>query len=328
MKACYYDTTGPASEVLQLATLPDPVPGPGEVRVRVHWSGVNPSDVKARAGAGGRKMGFARIVPHSDGAGVIDGVGEGVAASRVGERVWLWNAAWQRPMGTAAEYVVLPQAQAVRLPEGVSLEAGACLGIPALTALHAVRCAGGVRGKTVLVSGGAGAVGHYAVQIARRLGARQVLATVSSADKALAAEQAGADAVIDYRSQNVAEAIRTLTGGALVDRVIEVDMASNGAAIPEWLRPGGEVVVYGCGAVDFTLPFVPLIARNLTLHFFIVYALSPDDRQAALETLGGLLEAGVLVHRIAERLPMRAMAQAHERVESGRVSGNVVVSID
>jgi NADPH2:quinone reductase len=328
MKACYYETTGPARQVLQFGTLPDPEPGPGEVRVRVRWTGVNPSDVKGRAGARSKVLAFPRIVPHSDGAGVIDQVGEGVAASRVGERVWTWNAAWQRPMGTAAQCVVLPSAQAVRLPDAVELEAGACLGIPTLTALHAVRCAGGVQGKTVLVSGGAGAVGHYAVQMARRLGAKRVLATVSSDEKARAAEEAGADACINYRTQDVVAAVRDLTAGALVDRVVEVDIASNGAMNTELLRPGGEAVVYGSGAASFTLPFFPHIARNLSLHFFIVYALSPEDRAAALATLGDMLEAGALSHRIARRLPMNAMAEAHELVESGRAVGNVVVAID
>ena len=181
MKAAFYESLGPAREVLQVGELPDPYPAEGEVRVRVQWSGVNPSDVKSRMGLRSKVMPFPRIIPHSDGMGVIDAVGEGVSSSRVGERVWLWNAAWGRAHGTACELVCLPQQQAVPLPDNVSDEVGACLGIPALTAMHAVSMDGGVTGKTVLVAGGAGAVGHYAVQMAGLMGAARVITTLSSA---------------------------------------------------------------------------------------------------------------------------------------------------
>ncbi|HXD07372.1 MAG TPA: NADPH:quinone reductase [Burkholderiaceae bacterium] len=327
MQVAFYERNGPAREVLQVGELADPLPGPGEVRVRLRYSGVNPSDVKSRAGRRGAGMPFARVVPHSDGSGVIDHVGEGVSASRVGETVWVWNGAWGRPFGTAAQYIVLPARQAVALPQGTDMEAGACLGIPALTAMHAVLCFGGVSGRSVLVAGGAGAVGSYAVQMARVLGARQVIATVSSAQKAQLALQAGADATIDYRSENVAERARALTDGAGVDRVIEVDVAANGALDAEALRPGGQLVVYGSGTPDFSLPFVPFIVRNLSAHFFIVYNLSDPDRALAQETLTRLLADGRLTHHIAERLPLTQIAQAHELVESGRAVGNIVLSI-
>src|SRR5918997_2535254 len=182
MQAVWYERNGPAREVLQFGEMPDPEPGPGEVRVRIHASGVNPSDWKTRSGL--RPMTFPRVIPHSEGAGVIDRVGVGVPASRVGDRVWTWNAQWKRPFGTAAEFVVLPAEQAVPLPEGPSFDEGACLGIPALTAHRAVTIDGSVEGQTVLVAGGAGAVGHYATQFARLLGAAQVLSTVSSPEKA------------------------------------------------------------------------------------------------------------------------------------------------
>lgn len=192
MKAAFYERVGPAAEVLQVGELPRPEPAPGEVRVRVQWSGVNPSDVKSRMGLRSG-MPFPRVIPHSDGMGIIDAVGEGVSAHRVGERVWLWNAAWGRPHGTACEWVCLASAQAVPLPDAVSDEAGACLGIPALTALHSVLMDGGVAGKTVLIAGGAGAVGHYAVQMASQLGAARVLTTVSTPEKEALARAAGAD---------------------------------------------------------------------------------------------------------------------------------------
>lgn len=328
MQAAYYDQTGPARDVLTLGELPDPEPAAGEVRVRLHASGVNPSDVKSRAGLRSKNLPFPRIVPHSDGAGVIDRVGAGVPPTRIGERVWLWNAAWGRAHGTAAEYVSLPARQAVPLPREVSFVAGACLGIPALTALHAVQGYGGVEGKTVLVAGGAGAVGHYAIQFARLLGAKQVIATVSSDAKAQLAREAGADAAIDYKREDVAAQVRALTEGRGADRVIEVDVAANGVLDTDVLREGGEAVVYGSGAGNFSLPFFPLIAKNLSLHFFIVYHLSDDDRAQAEATLARLLEEGRLVHNIAQRLPLSQIVQAHELVESGTAVGNVVLAKD
>jgi NADPH:quinone reductase len=348
MKAAFYTRTGAAREVLQLGDLPEATPGTGEVKVRLHWSGVNPSDVKSRADLRGRGMPFPRVTPHSDGAGVIEAVGAGVPASRLGRRVWVWNAAWGRADGTTAECVVLPSAQAVDLPEGVSLEAGACFGIPALTALHAVRGYGGVAGQRVLVAGGAGAVGHYAVQFARLLGARQVIASVSSAHKAQVALDAGAHAVVDYRQEplaarvaleagahaavdyrqeSLAARVAELTCGEGLDRVIEVDIAANGALDAEMLKPGGCAVVYGGGKAGFELPFFPLIAKNLSWHFFIVYALSPADRAASEATLRGLLEDGRLQHQIARRVDLHDIVAAHEAVESGQLIGNLVVRL-
>ena len=226
MRHAFYDRTGPAAEVLQIADIPEPQPGPGELRVRMRWSGVNPSDVKSRAGLRSKVMAFPRIVPHSDGMGVVDAVGDGVARTRIGQRVWVWNAAWGRASGTAAQQVVLPQRQAVALPDGTPDEAGACLGIPALTALHAMLCGEGVAGRTVLVAGGAGAVGHYAIQFARLLGAAQVLASVSGLAKAAHARAAGADEVINYKTEDLVARVRDLTGGRGAQRVVEVDVAA------------------------------------------------------------------------------------------------------
>jgi NADPH:quinone reductase len=327
MQAAFYERTGPAQQVLQLGEWPDPEPGAGEVRVRLQWSGVNPSDVKSRAGLRSAVLPFARIVPHSDGMGVIDAAGAGVAPGRVGERVWVWNAAWGRAFGTAAQYVVLPQAQAVSLPDGVDGAAGACLGIPALTAMHALLTGGGVQGRRVLVAGGAGAVGHYAVQFARLLGARQVLATVSSAAKAELARAAGAEVVIDYRRENVTERVRAATGAQGVDRIVEVDLAANAALDAELLRAGGDCIVYGSGAAQIGLPFFPLIVKNLSLHFFIVYNLDSADRERAQGLLTAFLERGALQHNIAARLPLAQIARAHELVEQAAAVGNVVLAI-
>ncbi|MEY4711210.1 MAG: hypothetical protein RIS88_660, partial [Pseudomonadota bacterium] len=289
---------------------------------------VNPSDVKSRAGLRSRTMPFPRVIPHSDGMGVIDRAGSGVDARRVGERVWLWNAAWGRPHGTAADFICLPSHMAVPLPDAAADEAGACLGIPAMTALHAVLMDGGVAGKTVLVAGGAGAVGHYAVQCASRLGAACVITTVSGEAKAALAYQAGADHVLNYKTEPVAERVRELTGGAGVDRVIELDIAANGALDLELLRTGGECVAYGSSPRPLDLPFPVLLAKNIQLKFFMVYHLAATDRQRAQATLQRLLARGELQHNIAMRMPLAQVAQAHEAVEAGRLMGNLVLALE
>jgi len=316
MQAAFYDRLGPAREVLQVADLPQPQPGAGQVRVRVLWSGVNPSDVKSRLGLRSGTMAFPRIIPHSDGMGVIDAVGEGVPARRIGQRVWTWNAAWGRAHGTACEFLCLPEQQAVPLPDGVDGEAGACLGIPALTALHAVLMDGGVAGKTVLVAGGAGAVGHYAVQMASLLGAAHVIASASTPLKADLARTAGADDVVMYKSEPLAEKVAQITHGQGVDRIIELDAGVN-----------GELVVYGSSASPLQLPFYPLIAKNLQLKFFIVYHLAAQDRARAVGALTQMLARGRLSHNIDSRLPLSQIATAHERVEGGAAVGNVVLRV-
>ena len=324
MRAAWWERPGPARDVLVLGEMPTPSPGPGEVLVRVATSGVNPSDVKSRAG---RASVFPRVIPHSDGAGVVEAVGEGVPAARVGERVWLWNGAWKRAFGTAADYIALPAIQAVPLPENTGFEAGACFGIPALTALHAALCDGGVSGQAVLVQGGAGAVGHYAIQFARLLGARMVLTTVSGTAKAAHALAAGADAAINYREEDVAERVRALTGGRGVERVIELDLAANAATLPALLAPGGMVAVYGSGKPEASLSFFPNIIAGIGYRFFIVYELNAADRARAVGALNAWAGAGLLRHAVAARLPLAEIAAAHEAVEAGTLMGNMVVDI-
>jgi NADPH:quinone reductase len=328
MFAAVYDRTGPAVEVLRIEEIATPTPGPGEVRVELHWSGVNPSDVKSRAGLRTKTLPFPRIVPHSDGAGVIDKVGEGVASSRVGERVWTWNAAWGRAFGTAAQYVVLPAEQAVHLPDRVDLAAGACFGIPALTAWYALAIDGGIAGRSVLIAGGAGAVGHYAIQLAKLMGAARVFATVSGIEKAELALAAGADVVLNYRRENVPARISEATKGEGIDRIVEVDMAANAALDLEVLRQGGDIIVYGSGTSDVALSFSAGIRKHARVRFILVYTMPPAERQRALEQLTELLESNRLVHNIAARLPLTHIAAAHELVESGRAVGNVVLEIE
>jgi NADPH2:quinone reductase len=327
MRAAFYERTGPPGEVLKVGEEPTPEPGAGEVRVKIAASGVNPSDVKTRAGLRSSVLPFPRIIPHSDGAGLIDVVGPDVPPARLNERVWTWNAAWQRAFGTAAEYVVLPAAQAVTLPNCVRFDVGACLGIPALTALHAVRVDGGVEGKTVLVTGGAGAVGHYAVQMSKLLGARKVIATVSNAEKAALAQQAGADVTINYRTEDVATRSAQVTHNEGVDRVIDMDLAANIGSAMAALKPGGDIVVYGSGRPEIPVPFLPAILKQVRVRFFIVYNLNAADRAAALEQLTQWLEQGRLLHNIAARLPLDRIVEAHELVESGKAVGNVVVEV-
>ena len=327
MRAALYTRTGPAHDVLSIVELPRPEPGPGEVRVRIAWSGVNPSDTKARAGTRSSVLPFPQITPHSDGAGLIDAVGAGVSAARIGQRVWVWNAAWGRAQGTAAEWVAVPEAQAVPLPAHVDLEVGALLGIPALTAYHAVALGSGVAAKRVLVAGGAGAVGHYAVQMAKLAGAQQIISTVSSAAKSQVAKAAGADVVLNYREGELASRVLEATGGTGVDRIIEVDFAANVSEDFAMIAPGGDIVVYGSGRPEIAVPFVPAIIKNVNVAFFIVYNLSAADRTRAIDGLTAQLDRGSLKHNIAARLPLQRIAEAHELVESGQAVGNVIVEV-
>lgn len=327
MRAAAYSRTGPARDVLAIIEKDRPEPGAGEVRVRIAWSGVNPSDVKARAGARSSALAYPQVIPHSDGAGIVDAIGDGVPAHRLGERVWIWNGAWGRADGTAAEWIVVPAAQAVKLPDGIALDVGACFGIPALTACHAIGVDGGVAGKRVLVAGGAGAVGHYAVQMARLAGASHVIATVSSAAKAEHARAAGAHAVIDYRNEDLVARVAEETRGHGVDCIIEVDFAANVERDFAMLAPEGRIVVYGSGAGEIAVPFVPAILKSVRLSFFIVYNLSDADRAGAIKRLHQWAGTDALQHAIALRLPLEETAQAHEAVESGRVMGNIVLAI-
>jgi len=325
MRAAYYEQNGPARDVLRLGEIDTPLPGPGEVRVKLATSGVNPSDVKARSGST-RKIAYPRVIPHSDGAGVIDMVGGGVASARIGERVWVWNAQWARAFGSCADYVTLPSQQAVRLPASAGFEVGACLGIPAMTAYHAVAVANAAPGATLLISGGAGAVGHYAVQFAKAAGAC-VIATISSPEKANAARIAGADHVIDYKRENVGERVMAITGKAGVDAIVELDVAANAKLMPQVLRPRGLVVIYGTGAAEAGMPLMFCLRNAITLKFIYVYELDSGERAAALAGIERALATGTLITNVGAAFPLADIIAAHEAVEQGQVLGNVVVTI-
>ena len=326
MKALWYERFGPASDVLTFGEMDDPVAGPGEVLVRVYASGVNPSDVKLRAGARpGAVMAYPRVVPHSDGAGVVEAVGPGVDASRLGERVWLWNANWQRAFGTAAEYVTLPSAQARVLPENVSFEEGACLGIPAMTAWYALFGDGAdLAGKTVLITGGAGTVGRYACQMAALAGA-EVITTVSSEAKAA---HAGAERWINYRDTDVAEAIAEMTHGAGVDRIVEVDFAANQAASVEIIKPGGVIASYASASVMTPeLAFYPLMFKDVTLRMLIVYQIDHALQEKGAAALAKWMEQGELSHAVVPSGGLSEGAAAHDRVTEGAKLGTVVLGV-
>jgi NADPH2:quinone reductase len=289
-------------------------------------SGVNPSDWKTRRGGGSRQLFAPLIIPHSDGAGIVEAVGEGVAAARIGERVWTWNAQWQRAFGTAAEYIALPATQAIQLPAHLSFAEGACLGIPALTAMQAMRLAQCAAGMRVLIPGGAGSVGHYAIQFAKLRGA-EVIATVSSARKAGHAANAGADHVINYREDDVGDRVLAITDGAGIDAVLEVDLTNNAMAYPRILRPGARVIVYGTSGLEALLPSVAFMQKSIGLQFFMIYDIPERDRQECLTELRQLLEGNRLRHTIGRVMSLEQTAQAHELLEQGDVIGNVVLTI-
>lgn len=335
MKAAWYDRNGPAHEVIQVGELPDPVPGAGEVLVRVRATAVNPSDVKSRAGLRA-KMTVPRQIPHSDAAGEIVAVGAGVPPSRVGERVWTWNAAYGRWNGTAAQLCALPADMAVPLPPMLDFAQGACLAIPLLTAHRCLFADGSPTGETVLVSGGAGVVGHYAVQLARWAGA-YVIATVSGPRKAAHAAAAGAHAVIYYRTEDVTARVMDLTGGAGVHRIVEVELGENLDMDLGLLREQGILAYYGSKTPVAQLPFFRSILKNLLLRPVLMYTISPAQRAQAIRDIGRWLDdrglAGAdnpsgALFAIAERFSLAQTAQAHACVEAGSKIGHVIIDID
>ena len=323
MKAVWYERNGPA-DILEYGDMPDPDPGPDEVRVRVISSSVNPSDWKRRQGLT-NQIGFPRVIPNQDGAGVIDAVGPGVAQSRVGERVWLFESQFGRPFGTGAELTVQPSGHAVRLPENTSFEMGAGLGVPAMTAHRCVFADGPVTGKTVLVTGGAGAVGHYAIQQAK-LGGATVISTVSSAEKASIARAAGAGHTINYREGDTAARIFEATGGQGVDHIVEVDMAANFLVSQEVLKSSGVLAVYSAGSAQG--PAVPLKFRstNVTVRMVLVYDMPEPAKTAAVSDITAWLEQGKLTAFDGPHFPLEQLKDAHLAVEGG-VTGKVIIDV-
>jgi len=327
MKAAWYQKNGPADAVLVVGDLPTPKPGPGEVLVRVHASGVNPSDVKSRQGLRS-PIAYPRIIPHSDGAGIIEAVGSGVDSERVGERVWLWNAQWQRPMGTAAQYCALPASQAVALPGEIDFPAGACLGIPAMTAHACLFSDGPIKGRWVLVTGGAGAVGNAAIELARWGGAH-VIATASGTAKMGLARTAGADVVVNYRTEDVVTRVKEATKGKGVDRIVEVEFGGNLETSLNCLTTNGVIAAYASSAQpEPPLPFYRMMFAGLSVRLVLVYILADAAREAAIRDINAAMESDAFSPHIDSTHPLAEIAAAHARVESGHAMGNVVVTIE
>ena len=325
-RAAWYEKNGEARDVMVLGSLPLKAPGAGEVCVRLAASGVNPSDVKSRRA---KPLTDPWVVPHSDGAGIIEAVGEGVAKQRVGERVWIWNAQWQRPHGTASEFIVLPATHAVKLPDNTDFAAGACMGIPGLTAVQAVHLAGNesLRGKKVLVTGASSAVGHYITQLVTQYGG-QVIGTVGSEQKAVHAKAAGAIETIFYKTEPVLERLKAFSGGRGVDVMIDMDFATASQWVTQGgLAPHGQLIGYGSNVVgDIPLTFRPLLLNSIGLKFFLVYDLLPADRTWCVNRTNELLAAGQLKHTIGAHFSLDQIVQAHEAVEAGQL-GNVVIDL-
>ena len=323
MLAAQYRTSGDHAGELQIARLDKPEPGPGEVLVRVHVSGVNPTDWKSRKGGGRTTANFDAVVPNQDGAGVIEAVGEGVDGARVGERVWLWEAQWQRAQGSAAQWIALPSEQAVPLPDDLSFHFGAGLGIPAMTAHRCLTADGPVDGEAVLVTGGAGAVGHAAIELARHLGAR-VAATVSNDEKARLAEAAGAELVVNYRRDDVAEAVRDWAPDG-VARVVDVDLVANLDASVAVLAANGAISGYAISQDELSLPR-QLMSLNAVLRCILVYTMPGEAKRRAVADISAALRAGALTPLPEHHFPLEEIAAAHDAVEQGAV-GKVLVDV-
>ena len=326
MQAITYETFGPARAVLTLREVEEPALKAGEVRVRLACSGVNPSDVKARAGSrpGVLKPPFPVIIPHSDGAGEIEEVGAGVDPARIGQRVWIWNGQWQRAFGTAASHITLPAHQAVPLPASVDFSTGACLGIPGLTACHAVFGGGGVAGETVLVQGGAGTVGLLAVQLAKWGGAK-VIATCSARDRDRV-NAAGADAVLAYDAPDLAAQVLDANGGKAVETVVEVEFGNNIATDSAVIAPNGRIAAYGSAKnMNAELAFGPLLFKATTIDIILIYLLQSGPRDNAIHRLHDALADGALVCPVEQTFALADTAAAHEAVEAGGRTGAVLV---
>ena len=328
MRAAWFDHFGSAKDVLTVGEIDTPVAASGEVLVRLSTSGINPSDVKKRAGSFPGLLDDGFVIPNSDGAGIVEAVGDGVDANRIGERVWVYQAQYARRFGTAAEYVAIDSRRAPKLPDPVSFAVGACLGIPVMTAHRAVFADGPVAGQTLLVTGGAGRVGHYAIQWASQAGAT-VIATASNAADTAACEKAGAKQVVNHRSDHLVADIMSASGGSLIDRVVDVEFGANLSMSVEVLKIGGVIATYSSTQVpEPKLPFFTMMYKDLTLRTIIVYAMPEEAKSQAIQDIDQALTAGTLEHRIAETLPLDEVARGNEVIEQGSIRGAVVLTID
>lgn len=328
MKAAYYDRYGDAKSVLEVKELPDPQPSLGQVRVRLSAAGVNPSDTKGRRGISGAPMPYPRIVPGQDGAGTIDCVGDGVPPARIGERVWVYEAQIGRPMGTAATLVVVPAVNAVRLPDDVSFDVGACLGVPALTAHRSLFTDGSIKDQRVLVTGGAGAVGCAAILLAKWAGA-WVATTVSRPEQEDVVRSLGADLVINRRTEDIAAIVRAATDNRGVDRIVDVDLTANFAVDTKCIAPNGVISAYASDTPTavLSIPFRPTMMTGVTIRFIFVYGMPDAARQQAIRDVTDCLATGAYHPRIAQHFPLGQIAQAHDLQDSGNAVGKILLKL-
>ena len=326
MKIASYRAKGSAHDVLTISDQPIPAPAKGEVLIKLQYSGINPSDVKMRAGLslGGMAMPFDQVIPHSDGAGEVAGLGEGVTDFAMGDRVFVFNAGFKRAYGTAAAYITIPARQVCRLPDAASMAHGACLGIPAMTAVHAMTRAPSIEGKRVLISSGGGGVGRYCIEVALAMGAKTIITTASSPLSQDTARKAGADLILDYKSPHLAEEIMDHCGA--IDHAVEAEFGANIKTLATVMAEGGSIAAYG-SAVEKTpqMPFYDFMFKNITLHMLLVYLLDDATRRTDLAVMTGLLEQGAITENIAQIFPLDAIAAAHEMVEQAQKSGSVLL---
>lgn len=328
MRAAWFEEFGAASDVLKVGQLDAPEAGPGEVLVRMRTSGINPSDVKKRAGSFPDLLDNGLVIPNSDGAGIIEAVGEGVDKSRVGERVWVFQAQYARRFGTAAEYVAISSNCAPRLSKNAGFDVGACLGIPVMTAHRAVFADGDVEDQTVLVTGGAGRVGYFAVQWANHAGAT-VIATASNPEDAETCRNAGAHHVINHRDEGFAASVLEASGGKLIDRVVDVEFGANLPVSVEVLSVGGTIATYASTQIpEPKLPFFQMMYKDLTVRLIIVYAMPDSAKDHAIADISKALADGWLQHRIADTLPLDEIAKGNKIIEQGDCRGAVILAID
>jgi NADPH:quinone reductase len=322
MRATWYEKQGPARDVLVVGEMPDPVPAAGEVRIRMAASGINPGDIKKRENSFNYGMPYPRVIPHSDGAGRVDQLGAGVPSEWANRSVWCYGAQSYRPFGTAAEFTCVPADQVAPLPENVSMEQGACLGIPGITAHRAVHVAGPVNGRTVLVQGAAGSVGVCAVQLARFAGAR-VIGTVRSSSDEPVATKAGAHEVVLSDKDLVAQ-VRALAPGG-VDHIVEVAFAANIEANVDLLKADGSIASYATDNSTPKIPFWQMVFKNIRLFFLGSDDVPKEAKMQAARDLNAALEAGWPGFEVGERLPLADIARAHELVEGPVRRGRVVL---
>ena len=325
MKAAWYNSFGPAEEVLKIGEFDTPEPRPGEVKIRIYASGVNPSDTKKRLGANPALLDDGPVIPNSDGAGEIISVGEGISSSRIGERVWVYNAQYGRQLGTSAEYVCLPSVHAIILPDTADYSAGAMMGIPAMTAHRCVFSDGAVDSQTLLITGGAGRVGYYAIQWAKQNGST-VIATASSDASREQCVNAGADLIVGHPSDDSVGEIMDFTNGKKIDRIIEGDFGANLLPVLDVLKTSGTIATYSSMTdMNPSIPFIRMMFMDITIRMVLVYAMPDEAKKHAVKDITSALSKNTFHNRVAQEYSIDNISDAHKMIESGEVYGSVII---